>query len=270
MTDLKQCDTENPCKKCPKAETRSNWKAIGCRRGTLKDEIERVMLCPQVNSAASSTAMISKLLSASQIQRERDGPLESSQSIGNNTNGTPESRPRAAPRNPNSGIFSNGCIDDDSAFDFDDLVDLSGVMSINDCNNFPQDALDLADAVNQSGLESNKRREKEVKLLSDSINAAILTTTDSLMPDADVWTSSIPFSLFQKLITNSKSVNGPLWSCVLAIVWELFEAPRPQLTIEAMAKEELLILLTSAARYQMESEEVGDMIPIEHDDLSLI
>ncbi|KAI1631387.1 hypothetical protein F4809DRAFT_632552 [Biscogniauxia mediterranea] len=50
----KKCDPNEPCKACPKAENKSRWQSIGCRRGTLLDHSPEICLCPKSTSSAES------------------------------------------------------------------------------------------------------------------------------------------------------------------------------------------------------------------------
>lgn len=156
-------------------------------------------------------------------------------------------------------------------FNFDDLIDLSGGIGNTNWNTPQWEPLNPSDTANQYVRESNKRRQGDIERLQNSIYPGIaMTICMPQIPDGDAWTSSIPLPLFQQLIAGSKSITGPLWPCVLAIVWEFFDAPVPQLTLETMTMEEFVLLLTSAARYQMEAKGVGDLNPIERHGLPLI
>ncbi|KAI0452932.1 hypothetical protein F5B21DRAFT_481595 [Xylaria acuta] len=44
----KKCDPDEPCKACPRAENRSRWQNIGCKRGNLLDHCPHVCLCPKI------------------------------------------------------------------------------------------------------------------------------------------------------------------------------------------------------------------------------
>ncbi|KAI0860218.1 hypothetical protein F4860DRAFT_223880 [Xylaria cubensis] len=44
----KKCDPDQPCKACPRAENKSRWQNIGCKRGNLLDHCPRICLCPNV------------------------------------------------------------------------------------------------------------------------------------------------------------------------------------------------------------------------------
>ncbi|KAI5918232.1 hypothetical protein F4810DRAFT_693162 [Camillea tinctor] len=50
----KKCDADEPCKACPKAENKSLWQSIGCRRGTLLDHSPEICLCSKSTSLAES------------------------------------------------------------------------------------------------------------------------------------------------------------------------------------------------------------------------
>ncbi|CZR58151.1 uncharacterized protein PAC_08042 [Phialocephala subalpina] len=41
----KQCDDDSPCESCPTSTKKSEWKLLGCRRGTLEENMARVALC---------------------------------------------------------------------------------------------------------------------------------------------------------------------------------------------------------------------------------
>lgn len=43
----KKCDPDEPCKACPRAENKSRWQNIGCKRGTLLVHCPHVCLCPK-------------------------------------------------------------------------------------------------------------------------------------------------------------------------------------------------------------------------------
>ncbi|KAI0555638.1 hypothetical protein F4679DRAFT_519291 [Xylaria curta] len=43
----KKCDPDQPCKACPRAENKSRWQNIGCKRGNLLDHCPRICLCPK-------------------------------------------------------------------------------------------------------------------------------------------------------------------------------------------------------------------------------
>ncbi|KAH8751860.1 hypothetical protein F5882DRAFT_420198 [Hyaloscypha sp. PMI_1271] len=42
----KSCSDETPCGSCPKNAQRSDWQALGCRRGNLREEMNPLILCP--------------------------------------------------------------------------------------------------------------------------------------------------------------------------------------------------------------------------------
>ncbi|KAF8864006.1 hypothetical protein BDZ45DRAFT_74428 [Acephala macrosclerotiorum] len=44
----KQCDDENPCESCPTSTKKSEWKLLGCKRGTLEENMPPVVLCTQL------------------------------------------------------------------------------------------------------------------------------------------------------------------------------------------------------------------------------
>ncbi|KAI0469196.1 hypothetical protein F4859DRAFT_505513 [Xylaria cf. heliscus] len=44
----KKCDPDQPCKACPRAENKSRWQNIGCKRGNLLDHCPCVCLCPKI------------------------------------------------------------------------------------------------------------------------------------------------------------------------------------------------------------------------------
>ncbi|CAM1510055.1 Fc.00g003900.m01.CDS01 [Cosmosporella sp. VM-42] len=45
----KKCDLENPCKACPKPDLRSLWQVVGCRRGTIIEQVRPILLCSNAN-----------------------------------------------------------------------------------------------------------------------------------------------------------------------------------------------------------------------------
>jgi hypothetical protein len=47
--EQKQCSDEKPCDSCPKnnASGSTSWKAVGCKRGTLRDETQAVNIYPR-------------------------------------------------------------------------------------------------------------------------------------------------------------------------------------------------------------------------------
>jgi hypothetical protein len=46
ITDLIQCNTETPCESCPHGSHNSAWRTLGCKRGSLKDQMPVILLCP--------------------------------------------------------------------------------------------------------------------------------------------------------------------------------------------------------------------------------
>jgi hypothetical protein len=54
----KQCSDENPCESCPKRTISglTAWKTVGCRRGTLGDEMHPANLCSRSYIDNSATA----------------------------------------------------------------------------------------------------------------------------------------------------------------------------------------------------------------------
>ncbi|RFU29939.1 hypothetical protein B7463_g6384, partial [Scytalidium lignicola] len=56
----KKCNPEHPCKACPKAESKSLWHGVGCRRGGLSSEIDPVVLCPKSVSSQLNESSWSK------------------------------------------------------------------------------------------------------------------------------------------------------------------------------------------------------------------
>ncbi|KAH8817192.1 hypothetical protein F5884DRAFT_778718 [Xylogone sp. PMI_703] len=55
----KKCDIKDPCDSCPKVKP-TPWRIVGCRRGTLKDALPPVVLCPFTNSEVLSDTIHSE------------------------------------------------------------------------------------------------------------------------------------------------------------------------------------------------------------------
>ncbi|KAF4626905.1 hypothetical protein G7Y89_g11252 [Cudoniella acicularis] len=50
----KNCDVDSPCWACPKTSRKSgNWSAVGCKRGSLKEEMPSLELCPGPDALAT-------------------------------------------------------------------------------------------------------------------------------------------------------------------------------------------------------------------------
>ncbi|KAI0109046.1 hypothetical protein GGR51DRAFT_514136 [Nemania sp. FL0031] len=70
----KRCDPDEPCKACPRAENKSRWQNIGCKRGNLLAHCPHVCLCPKIitlggQPAGQSVAALVSYIKASQGAR---------------------------------------------------------------------------------------------------------------------------------------------------------------------------------------------------------
>ncbi|KAI1132364.1 hypothetical protein F5Y10DRAFT_219886 [Nemania abortiva] len=54
----KKCDPDEPCKACPRAENKSRWHNIGCKRGNLLTHCPRVCLCPRMITLGCGSSVI--------------------------------------------------------------------------------------------------------------------------------------------------------------------------------------------------------------------
>ncbi|KAH9906367.1 hypothetical protein F4778DRAFT_769458 [Xylariomycetidae sp. FL2044] len=57
----KKCDPDQPCRACPKPDSKSRWQGIGCKRGTLSDHSPEFRLCSK--AIGLSTTRLDDILS---------------------------------------------------------------------------------------------------------------------------------------------------------------------------------------------------------------
>ncbi|KAI1754844.1 hypothetical protein F4782DRAFT_463289 [Xylaria castorea] len=67
----KKCDPDQPCKACPRTESKSRWQNIGCKRGNLLDHCPRICLCPKTITLGGQQARQSVIASDSYNQTSR-------------------------------------------------------------------------------------------------------------------------------------------------------------------------------------------------------
>ncbi|KAI1745240.1 hypothetical protein F4680DRAFT_455561 [Xylaria scruposa] len=78
----KKCDPDQPCKACPKAENKSRWQNIGCKRGTLLDHCPRICLCPKVATLGGRQARQSLTIFDSYSQTSRKANIHLQDAFG--------------------------------------------------------------------------------------------------------------------------------------------------------------------------------------------
>jgi hypothetical protein len=93
-----------------------------------------------------------------------------------------------------------------------------------------------------------KDREDQVKILE------VLLETQATTVYSGAFT---PMAPALRTLSLAPLIGQPLKTCILAIIWELVQKPRPVSALDTAEFELLVVLLSSAAHYQTISDAVS-------------